>query len=275
MTENASSSAISMHFPSRLSDTIAGAPATASRVSIAPLQKFAMSNSEPSISHRLDSILSRIGAASARAGHGKAELLAVSKLQPPEAIAQLHAAGQRRFGENYVQEALAKQLALGGTDIEWHLIGPLQSNKARQAASHFDWIHSIDRAKLVPLLADARAPSQAPLNLLIQVNIDDEQSKSGCRPEQIEGLAEAINAQPRLRLRGLMAIPKPQSDGQSQTESFRHMRALFETLQRRFPQVDTLSMGMSGDFEQAIAEGANLVRVGTALFGARPAARGG
>lgn len=234
-----------------------------------------MSNSEPSISHRLDSILSRIGAASARAGHGKAKLLAVSKLQPPQAIAQLHAAGQRRFGENYVQEALAKQQVLADTNIEWHLIGPLQSNKARQAARHFDWIHSIDRAKLVPLLAESRAPGQAPLNLLIQVNIDDEQSKSGCRTEQIKALAEAIATQPRLRLRGLMAIPAQQTDAAHQVAAFRNMRALFETLQQDFPQVDTLSMGMSGDFEQAIAAGATLVRIGTALFGPRPAARPG
>lgn len=234
-----------------------------------------MSNSEPSISRRLDIILNRIDAASARAGHGKAELLAVSKLQPPQAIAELYAEGQRRFGENYVQEALAKQQALAGTDIEWHLIGPLQSNKARQAASHFDWIHSIDRIKLVPLLAESRAAGQTPLNLLIQVNIDDEASKSGCRPEQVAALAEAISAQPRLRLRGLMAIPAPRANAADQVEAFRHMHALFEALRKRFPQVDTLSMGMSGDFEQAIAEGATLVRVGTALFGPRPAARGG
>lgn len=246
----------------------------ASRVSIAPLQKFAMSTSEPSNSAQLGSILARISAASTCAGRGAAQLLAVSKLQPAEAIAELFAAGQRRFGENYVQEALAKQHVLANSDIEWHLIGPLQSNKARLAASHFDWIHSIDRAKLVPLLAESRAPGQAPLNLLIQVNIDDEQSKSGCRPEQIKALAEAIASQPRLRLRGLMAIPAPQAYTARQVDSFRKMRALFETLQQGFPQVDTLSMGMSGDFEQAIAEGATLVRVGTALFGPRPSVRG-
>lgn len=232
-----------------------------------------MSNSEPSFRCRLDSILTQISAVSSRAGRGQADLLAVSKLQPAGAIAELYAAGQRRFGENYVQEALAKQRVLATTDIEWHLIGPLQSNKARQAASHFDWIHSIDRTKLVPILAESRAPGQAPLNLLIQVNIDDELSKSGCRPEQIDALAEAITARPRLRLRGLMAIPAPQADTTRQVDAFRRMRALFDRLQTRFPQVDTLSMGMSGDFEQAIAEGATLVRVGSALFGPRPAPR--
>ncbi len=230
-----------------------------------------MSNSELRGSDRLAGILSRIRAASEHAGHSPAQLLAVSKLQSCKAIAELNDAGQQRFGENYVQEALAKREALAGREIEWHLIGPLQSNKARLAAANFDWIHSIDRAKLLPLLAEGRAAGQAPLNLLIQVNIDDEPSKAGCRPQHIDALAEAISAQPGLILRGLMAIPAPQPDAPGSQAAFRRMFVLFTALQQRFPAVDTLSMGMSDDFEQAIAEGATLVRVGTALFGPRPA----
>jgi len=250
---------------------IAGAPATASAASIAPLQKFAMSPPEAPEIQPLDHILARIARASAAAGHEPARLLAVSKGQPAEAIARLFAAGQHRFGENYVQEALGKQEQLSLEQIEWHLIGPLQSNKAALAAGSFDWVQSLDRAKLVPLLGAARLPSAAPLNVLLQVNIDAEPSKSGCRPDEIEPLAELVLAQPRLRLRGLMAIPYPAGDPQQRVPAFRAMRGLYETLAQRVGSVDTLSMGMSDDFELAIAEGANLVRIGTALFGARPA----
>ena len=196
-------------------------------------------------------------------------LLAVSKQQSAGAIAALAACGQRDFGENYVQEALAKQAELADPDLHWHLIGPLQSNKCRDAAEHFDWVQSIDRVKLIPLLARYRPPGRTPLQLLIQVNIDDESSKSGCRPEGIAALAAAIDAFPNLRLRGLMAIPAPAAEPGQRRAAFRRMRDLFHELQSRHAHVDTLSMGMSDDYPLAIAEGANLVRIGSALFGKR------
>ena len=199
-------------------------------------------------------------------------LLAVAKTQPAAAIAELFAAGQRAFGENYVQEAMARQAELGpvAARIEWHLIGHLQSNKAREAAELFDWVQTVDRPKLVAALAQHRAPARPPLNLLIQVNIDDEASKHGCRPDAVAMLADAIAAQPRLALRGLMAIPAPHADPESRRPAFRHMKQLFDGLAVRHPRIDTLSMGMSDDYPIAIEEGATMVRVGTALFGARP-----
>ncbi|MBS0458431.1 MAG: YggS family pyridoxal phosphate-dependent enzyme [Proteobacteria bacterium] len=196
-------------------------------------------------------------------------LLAVSKTRSAPELAELAACGQVAFGENYVQEALTKQRQLAQLPLEWHLIGHLQSNKTREAALAFDWIQTIDRPKLVPLLARHRPPERAPLNLLIQVNIDDEVSKSGCRPDEIDALADAIAAQSRLCLRGLMAIPAPDPDMQRRSHAFAAMQALFDDLARRHPGIDTLSMGMSEDFELAIAHGATLVRIGTALFGAR------
>lgn len=194
-------------------------------------------------------------------------LLAVSKTQPAEAVATLAAAGQRAFGENYVQEAQAKARALAALGLEWHLIGHLQSNKAEVAAQVFDWVQTVDRHKLIVALSRYRAADRPPLNVLIQVNIDDETSKHGCRPEEVASLAEAIAAEPRLSLRGLMAIPAPQTDLQG--NAFRQMKMLFDELAAHHPQVDTLSMGMSGDFPLAIAEGATMVRIGTALFGPR------
>ena len=225
----------------------------------------------------LDAVVQRLDNAAGRAGRPSPRLLAVSKLQPAAAIAALLAAGQRAFGENYVQEAQAKQAALS-TDpraerIEWHLIGHLQSNKAALAATLFDWVQTVDRGKLVPLLAAARPDAQPSLNVLIQVNIDDETRKHGCRPEDAAALADAIAAQPRLALRGLMAIPAPLPDLDRRRDAFRRMKVLFDALATRHPGMDTLSMGMSEDFEIAIAEGATLVRVGTALFGARAAQR--
>lgn len=197
-------------------------------------------------------------------------LLAVSKLQPAAAIAALAAQGQVAFGENYVQEAAAKVAATAGLDLEWHLIGHLQSNKAELAARLFDWVQTVDRAKLVTALAKHRDATRPPLNVLIQVNVDDEASKAGCHPGEIDALADAIAAQPSLALRGLMAIPTPHADAELRRPAFRRMRALFDALVARHPQADTLSMGMSDDFELAIAEGATMVRIGTALFGARP-----
>jgi pyridoxal phosphate enzyme (YggS family) len=195
-------------------------------------------------------------------------LLAVSKTQSAERVAECAALGQRAFGENYVQEAIAKITALANLDLVWHLIGPLQSNKCKTVAEHFDWVQTVDREKIVPLLAQYRPASKAPLNVLIQVNIDEEPGKSGCSPDAAARLADLIDSFPRLRLRGLMAIPDPahSADG----VAFERMQALYRTLQQRHPQMDTLSMGMSDDYPVAIRHGATLVRVGSALFGPRP-----
>ena len=220
--------------------------------------------------HALHEVLQRLDNASRDDARPPPRLLAVSKTQPAAAVAALAAAGQRAFGENYVQEAQAKHSELAGAGLEWHLIGHLQSNKAREAAALFDWVQTVDRAKLVTALARHRPAGAQPLNVLIQVNIDDETSKHGCRPEDIPALAGAIASEPRLALRGLMAIPAPHPDIAQRRDAFRRMKALFDTLAARHAQVDTLSMGMSDDIELAVAEGATMVRVGTALFGARP-----
>ena len=200
-----------------------------------------------------------------------ARLLAVSKTRTAGEIADLVAAGQRAFGENYVQEALPKIDALRERGLEWHLIGHLQSNKADAAARAFDWVQSVDRPKLVAALARHRPSGLPPLNVLLQVNIDDETSKHGCPPVEVDTLAAAVAAEPRLRLRGLMAIPAPHEDMARRRDAFRAMRALFDALGARHPGIDTLSMGMSEDFVPAIEEGATMVRIGSALFGPRPA----
>lgn len=196
-------------------------------------------------------------------------LLAVSKSQSSAAIRAMAAVGQRCFAENYVQEAVAKRRDLSDLDLEWHLIGPLQSNKCRLAAEHFDWVQSVDRLKLIPLLARARPTTLAPLNVLLQVNIDDEDSKSGCAPEALPELAAAVARESRLRLRGLMAIPAPHPDPEHRRQAFRRMHDLYDSLRVDCATVDTLSMGMSEDFELALQEGATRVRIGTALFGSR------
>jgi pyridoxal phosphate enzyme (YggS family) len=219
----------------------------------------------------LHDLLQRLDNAARAAGRPAPRLLAVSKLQPATAVAELARAGQRAFGENYVQEAQAKAAALADPGLEWHLIGHLQSNKAADAAILFDWVQTVDRPKLVEALARHRPAEAAPLNVLVQVNIDDEASKHGCGPEAVPALAAAIAAQSRLRLRGLMAIPAPHPQAERRRDAFRRMRDLFERLRQDHPAADTLSMGMSEDVELAIAEGATMVRVGTALFGARPA----
>ena len=202
-------------------------------------------------------------------------LLAVSKTRDADAVAAMAAAGQRAFGENYVQEALPKIEALRGLDLEWHLIGHLQSNKADAAARAFDWVQTVDRAKLVEALARHRPAGLPPLNVLIQVNIDDEAGKHGCRPEEVESRAAAIAAQPALRLRGLMSIPAPEPDMARRRVAFRAMSALFDATAARHPGLDTLSMGMSEDYVEAIEEGATMVRIGSALFGAREARQTG
>lgn len=219
----------------------------------------------------LSETLQRLENAAKDAHRPPPALLAVSKLKPASAVAELARAGQRAFGENYVQEAQDKIAELAGMDLEWHLIGHLQSNKADIAARLFDWVQTVDRHKLIGALSRNRPADRPPLNVLIQVNIDDEASKHGCQPEDIDALADAIVAEPALRLRGLMAIPAPHPDPAVRAVAFGRMQALQEQLAARHPGVDTLSMGMSDDFVQAVAYGATLVRIGTALFGARPA----
>jgi pyridoxal phosphate enzyme (YggS family) len=195
--------------------------------------------------------------------------VAVSKRQPLAAIRALAAQGQRAFGENYVQEAQAKARELADLPLEWHLVGPLQSNKCREAAALFDWVQSIDREKLVGLLGRHRPPDRPPLDVLVQVNVDDEGSKSGVAPSAAGALCDAVAGEPRLRLRGLMAIPAPHPEPGARRAAFARMRSLFEALAPGRSGFDTLSMGMSDDFELAIAEGATMVRIGTALFGPR------
>ena len=204
-------------------------------------------------------------------------LLAVSKTCPGVSVREAFAAGQRDFGENYVQEALAKIAELAdlrpdaGDPIRWHLIGPLQSNKAREVAAHFDWVHSVDRMKLAQRLSDLRPPAMAPLQVCLQVNISGEDSKSGVAPEAALAFAREVATLPRLKLRGLMAIPEPSGDLAAQRAPHRALRKLLEALNSEGLGLDTLSIGMSADLEAAIAEGATWVRVGTAIFGSRPA----
>lgn len=217
-----------------------------------------------------ESIVARIEAARPPGGP-PVRLLAVSKGQTIERIAELAEAGQRHFGENYVQEALGKMRALSGRGLVWHLIGPLQSNKCAEVARHFDWLESLDRDKLVRLLAAARPADRPPLDVLVQVKLDDEASKSGAAPADVPRLCRLVAAEPRLRLRGLMTIPRPDPDPGARRRRFAELRALLDALRAEHPGIDTLSMGMSEDFEHAIAEGATEVRIGTALFGPRPA----
>lgn len=200
-------------------------------------------------------------------------LLGVSKTRSARELRQAARAGLTRFGENYLQEALDKMAALADVEgIEWHFIGPIQSNKSRPVAEHFHWVHSLDRAKVARRLNEQRPPGLPPLNLCIQVNLDAETSKAGVPIEKVEELAEQVAQYPRLRLRGLMAIPDPDQPATSLQQRFHELAAAMATLRARHPdwkQLDTLSMGMSNDLEQAIAEGATIVRVGTALFGPR------
>jgi len=193
-------------------------------------------------------------------------LLAVSKTQPATAIRSAFASGQHDFGENYLQEALAKQAELADLPLIWHFIGPIQSNKTRAIAEHFAWVHSVDRLKVAQRLAEQRPAGLAPLNICLQVNISDEASKSGCNPDELPELARAICKLPNLRLRGLMAIPGATPDTDQQRAAFARLRALRDSLDL---PLDCLSMGMSEDLEAAVAEGANWVRIGSAIFGAR------
>ncbi len=226
----------------------------------------------PTLANRLARVRARIAAASHEAGRDPAEvaLVAVSKTRGAEEIAALHHLGQRAFGESYLQEALAKLDALADLDLEWHFIGPLQANKTRRVAERFAWVHSVDRLKLAQRLSAQRPHSLPPLNVCLQVNISQEASKAGVAPGAATALATEIAALPRLRLRGLMAIPAPAAEAESARQPFRALRAMADALRAGGLALDTLSMGMSDDLEAAILEGATLVRVGTALFGPRP-----
>lgn len=204
---------------------------------------------------------------------GSVELLAVSKTHPAALIREAFDAGQHAFGENYVQEALDKMDELALPQIVWHFIGPLQSNKTRDVAARFHWVHSVDRLRIAQRLSGQRPADLPPLNVLVQVNISGEASKSGVAPDEVDALCDAVAALPGIRLRGLMAIPAPGRDLEAQRRVYRPLAGQFEALRQRHATVDTLSAGMSDDHEAAIAEGSTLVRMGTALFGQRrPAA---
>lgn len=200
---------------------------------------------------------------------GSVGLVAVSKTKPAEAVAAAYAAGQRDFGENQLQDARAKLEALADLDIVWHFIGPIQSNKTRGIAEAFAWVHSLDRSKIARRLNDQRPPDMPPLEVCVEVNVSGEATKSGVRPEQLEEFASLVSALPRLRLRGLMAVPEPTTGLEAQRLPFRQLREALLALNQRGFDLDTLSMGMSDDMEAAIAEGATWVRIGTAIFGAR------
>jgi len=225
-----------------------------------------------SIAANLQAVRARIAAACLAAGRPaeSVQLLAVSKTWPAASVREAAAAGQRAFGENYVQEAAGKGTELAGMDLEWHFIGPLQSNKTRPVAEGFAWVHSVDRLKIAERLAAQRPAALPPLNVCLQVNVSGEASKSGCAPEQCLELAAAIAPLPGLRLRGLMAIPEPTADIARQRRQFDLLRRTLERINTGLDfRLDTLSMGMSDDLEAAIMEGATIVRVGTAIFGQR------
>ncbi len=221
---------------------------------------------------RLHAVLSRIRAAEQRCQRppGAVRLLAVGKTQPAAVIAALAAAGQRDFGENYFQEALDKMTERATLELEWHFIGPMQANKTRGIAEHFAWVHSVDRLKIAERLSAQRPDHLPPLNVCLQVNIDREPTKHGLDEVELAEVAHAVATLPRLRLRGLMAIPAPAAEFAAQRRPFARLRKLRERLADAGLVLDTLSAGMSDDLEAAIAEGATLVRIGTALFGSRP-----
>lgn len=225
------------------------------------------------IPENIQQVRARIAAACERARRPvqSVTLLCVSKTFTAAQVREAHAAGERRFGENYVQEGLEKIAALADLrpGIEWHLIGPLQSNKTRAVAAQFDWVHGVDRLKVAQRLSEQRPPELPPLNVLLQVNVSGEASKSGLPPDEVAPVARAVAALPRLVLRGLMAIPEPAADEAAQRLPHRALHALLDRLRADGLDLDTLSMGMSADLEAAILEGATIVRIGTAIFGAR------
>ena len=226
-----------------------------------------------SIALNLHTVRERIRTACARVQRPAEEvtLLAVSKTFGPQAVREAHAAGQRAFGENYIQEAVDKMQALADLDLEWHCIGPIQSNKTRLVAQHFDWAHGVDRLKIAQRLSQQRPPQRGLLSVCLQVNIDGGAAKSGVAPADVEALAHEVAQLPGLRLRGLMTIPEPADGFEAQKSVHDRAAALFLRLRERGLALDTLSMGMSADLEAAVAAGSTMVRVGTAIFGDRPA----
>jgi pyridoxal phosphate enzyme (YggS family) len=223
------------------------------------------------IATQLQAVHARIAAACHAAGRAadSVQLLAVSKTFGPEAVRAAYAAGQTAFGENYIQEAIDKMALLDDLPLQWHCIGPIQSNKTRLVAEHFHWAQTVDRLKIAQRLSEQRPDHLPPLQICIQVNVDGGVTKSGVRPDELPTLAQAVAALPRLQLRGLMCIPDPQPDEAAMKAVFLRARSLYEELRARGLPLDTLSMGMSGDLEAAIAAGSTLVRVGTAIFGGR------
>ncbi|MDD1782338.1 YggS family pyridoxal phosphate-dependent enzyme [Enterovibrio sp. ZSDZ35] len=226
-----------------------------------------------SIKQNLEQVTSQIDSAAQKCGRDASgvQLLAVSKTKPIEAIAEAIEAGHRQFGENYVQEGVEKIAHFCEThpDLEWHFIGPIQSNKTKPIAESFDWVHSVDRVKIARRLSEQRPNNMPPLQVLIQINTSGEDSKSGTGFDDVRELAAEIDALPGITLRGLMCIPQPESDDAKQREAFAPISALFEEMKASRPAFDTLSMGMSGDMDAAIASGSTMVRIGTAIFGAR------
>ena len=224
------------------------------------------------IADNLAAVQTRIADAASACGRDPRDirLLAVSKTHSPQSVREAAQAGQCDFGENYLQEALDKQIAVANPALTWHFIGPIQSNKTRAIAENFAWVHSVDRLKIAQRLSTQRPANVPPLNVCIEVNVSGESSKSGVIPEAAAALAEQVAALPQLKLRGLMAIPAPTSNLQQQRAAFAQVRILFDALNQQGLSLDTLSMGMSDDMEAAIAEGATIVRIGTAIFGARP-----
>ncbi len=225
------------------------------------------------IKNNLEAIGLRLRQACASAGRdpSSVRLLAVSKTFPAQAVAQAHAAGQVDFGENYIQEGVDKIRQLAHLPLVWHCIGPIQSNKTRLVAEHFDWVHSIDRPKIAHRLSEQRSPSCAPLQVCIQVNVDGGPTKAGVAPEQVAELARQIATLPGLRLRGIMSIPEPAADFASALGVHQRARAVYESLKAQGFDLDTLSLGMSADLEAAVHAGSTMVRVGSAIFGARSA----
>ncbi len=230
-----------------------------------------MSSDQSDIKQRYRKVVADIAAAARQSGRNPDEilLLGASKQQPAAAIRALAGLGLRDFGENYVQDALDKQAELEDLALTWHFIGRIQSNKTRDIARHFHWVHGVDRVKIARRISEQRDAPE-PLNICLQVNIDDEPGKGGLQPGELADAADIVSGLPNIRLRGLMAIPRPESDPARQRAAFRRVRELFEQLRGRDPALDTLSMGMTADLAAAIAEGATIVRVGTALFGQRP-----
>ena len=229
------------------------------------------------IEENVAALRARIRGTAERFGRNPADirLLAVSKTRPAADIEEAHRCGLHEFGENYLQEAEAKIAALTRRNLQsspvWHFIGPIQSNKTRLISRDFDWVHSVDRLKIARRLGEQRPPGRPPINILLQVNIDEEPQKAGISADAVEEMAHQLRDLPGIRLRGLMAIPAPRQDFEAQRQPLAAMRRIFDALRADCPDCDTLSMGMSGDLEAAIAEGSTLLRIGTALFGARPA----